>query len=688
MKKIIRTIFIFLILNCFQQNFFAQNINTDSIEVFLKNEKNDTVKMNTLNKFCRNFWQTGEYDKALNYAQTALSIAKKLKLKKGITSAYNNLGVTYWYQGHYAKALENHLAALKIKEELVEQAEKSKDPVQLKESKNSVAKSFNNIGIVYDAQRNFPKALEYYELALKMQEELGDRNGVASDLNNIGNVYHSEKNYSKAVAYFLRCLKMMQEMENKMGIESSLANLGNVYKSQRNYSKALEYDMQCLAMAEELNDRNGITVSLNNLGLVYAELGQYEKALEFLNKGLISAKEIDSKEWMKISYEGLSDLYEKMKQPAKALAYYKLFSDVKDSLLNDDNNKHIAQMQAQFDSNKKDSEINLLNKDKVLKETEIQKQKAETEKQQTQRNAFIVGFALVILLALFIFRSYRQKQKANIIITHQKVEVEKQKHIIEEKNKDITDSINYARRIQTAMLAPIEDISKTLKEFFILYKPKDIVSGDFYYYAVAGDKIIIAVADCTGHGVPGAFMSMIGNDALNEIILEKKCIVPGEILSNLHDGVRKALKQDTSKTQTADGMDIALCALDLKNNILEYAGALRNLYISRGQNKLLEEIKANKQSIGGVKSDVKKIFTNNTIQLNKGDAFYIFSDGYADQFGGTEGKKFMIKRLKDTLLEIQNNTMPEQETILNNTIEEWKGSTEQVDDILVVGVRV
>ncbi|OFY82188.1 MAG: hypothetical protein A3F72_08220 [Bacteroidetes bacterium RIFCSPLOWO2_12_FULL_35_15] len=424
MNKIIRTVFIFLILNCFQQNFFfAQNINTDSIEVFIKNEKNDTVKMNTLNKFCRTFWQTGEYDKALNYAKTALSIAKKLNLKKGITGAYNNLGVTYWYQGHYAKALENHLAALKIKEELVEQAEKNNDSVKLKESKNSVAKSFNNIGMVYDAQRNFPKALEYYEQALKIQEELGDRNGVASDLNNIGNVYHSEKNYSKAITYFLRCLKMMQEMGNKMGIESSLANLGNVYKSQRNYPKALEYDMQCLAMAEELDDRNGITVSLNNLGLVYSELGQYEKALEFLNKGLISAKEIDSKEWMKISYEGLSDLYERMKQPAKALAYYKLFSDVKDSLLNDDNNKHIAQMQTQFDSNKKDNEINLLNKDKVLKETEIQKQKAETEKQQTQRNAFIVGFALVILLALFIFRSYRQKQKANVIITEQKNEV-------------------------------------------------------------------------------------------------------------------------------------------------------------------------------------------------------------------------------------------------------------------------
>lgn len=688
MKKIIRVIFIFLILNFFPQNFFAQSINTDSIEVFLKNEKNDTVKMNASNKLCRDFWQTGEYNKSLQYAQTALSIAKKLNLKKGITSAYNNLGVTYWYQGYYSKALENHLSALKIKEELVEQAEKSNDPVQLKESKNSVAKSFNNIGMVYDSQNNFSKALQYYGQALKIQEELGDKNGVASDLNNIGNVYRSEKNYFKALEYFLKCLKIMKETGNKSGIESSLANLGNVYNSQKNYSKALEYDIQSLEIAKELNDKYAITVSLNNLGLVNENLGHNEKALEFLNQGLASAKEMGSKEWIKISYEALSDLYEKMKQPAKALEYYKLFSDVKDSLLNDDNNKNIAQMQAQFDSDKKDNEINLLNKDKVLKETEIQKQKAEAEKQQALRNAFIIGFILVMLFALFIFRSYRQKQKANIIITEQKNEVEKQKHIIEEKNKDITDSINYARRIQTAMLAPIEDIAKTLKDFFILYKPKDIVSGDFYYYAVAEEKIIIAVADCTGHGVPGAFMSMIGNDALNEIIIEKKCIVPGEILSNLHDGVRKALKQDTSKTQTADGMDIALCTLDLKNNTLEYAGALRNLYISRDQNKLLEEIKANKQSIGGAKSDIKKTFTNNIIQLNKGDAFYIFSDGYADQFGGTEGKKFMIKRLKDIILEIQNRTMPEQEIVLNNTIEDWKGSTEQVDDILVVGVRV
>jgi serine phosphatase RsbU (regulator of sigma subunit) len=223
-----------------------------------------------------------------------------------------------------------------------------------------------------------------------------------------------------------------------------------------------------------------------------------------------------------------------------------------------------------------------------------------------------------------------------------------------------------------------------LKEYFIFYKPKDIVSGDFYFYAQRSDKIILAVADCTGHGVPGAFMSMIGNDFLNQIIIEKGITRPSEILNQLNKGVKKALKQESGKSETSDGMDIALCTLDLKNKKMEYAGAMRPLFHADIE---LKEIHADKASIGGATSDDYQ-FTNHQLDLNEGDSIYIFTDGYVDQFGGEKGKKFMAKNFKNLLAGIHKKDMTEQHQILNNTINEWSKEKEQVDDILVMGIKI
>ena len=265
-------------------------------------------------------------------------------------------------------------------------------------------------------------------------------------------------------------------------------------------------------------------------------------------------------------------------------------------------------------------------------------------------------------------------------------EVMLQKSEIELKNRDILDNLQYAKRIQEAILPEIKLIYQTLQDSFIIYLPKDIVSGDFYSFAQKNDRVIIAAADCTGHGVTGAFMSMIGTSLLNQIVNEEGIIKPSQILNDLNTGIIQSLKQSETVNEVHDGMDIALCSIDLKNSSLIYAGANRPLWIfKKGE---LTLIKPTKSAIGGFQSTRKEEFTEQEIQLEKGDTIYLFTDGYADQFGGSEGKKLLSKRFRENLKEIQHLSMAEQEKILLKEFHSWKGNYEQVDDVLVIGIRL
>lgn len=295
----------------------------------------------------------------------------------------------------------------------------------------------------------------------------------------------------------------------------------------------------------------------------------------------------------------------------------------------------------------------------------------------------LITFGIFLLIAIIMLRFVRQIARAD---EEAKRKIEESNQIISQKNKDILDSINYARRIQNAILAPREEVFSTFTNAFILYKPKDIVSGDFYYYSRVNDHGIIAAADCTGHGVPGALMSMIGNDLLNHITRERKVTEPGKILDLLHKGITNVLKQDGKYGETRDGMDIALLSFDLKDrNKLQYAGAYRALCMVR--NGEMIEVKANKFPIGNASME-RDNFTNHEVELKPGDMCYFFTDGYADQFGGEQGKKFMMKKFHRLLVEVSSLPVEEQEKKLDEAIELWRGDHEQVDDILVIGIRV
>ena len=324
-------------------------------------------------------------------------------------------------------------------------------------------------------------------------------------------------------------------------------------------------------------------------------------------------------------------------------------------------------------------------------QAQIQAQQAQLEAEETQRYALFGGIGLLALFGGVMYNRFRLTRRQRDIIDEQKTLVEAQKSEVEEahnelseKNREILDSIKYAKRIQTAILPPNRIVKEYLNKSFILYKPKDVVAGDFYWLENREDWVYFAAADCTGHGVPGAMVSVICNNGLNRSLKEFGLKKPGEILDKTRELVIKEFEK--SEEEVKDGMDISLCALNTKTNSLQWAGANNPLWIVRHGTEEIEAIKADKQPIG--KFDLAKPFNTHKIKLNSGDTIYIFSDGFPDQFGGERGKKYKSGKFKRRLIELAQKDIHDQCAILDQEFENWRGDIEQLDDVCVIGVRI
>jgi serine phosphatase RsbU (regulator of sigma subunit) len=468
-------------------------------------------------------------------------------------------------------------------------------------------------------------------------------------------------------------------MGDKPGAAGVYNNIGVVYMYLNDYEKSLEYHFKVLKIREETNDVLASAGSYHNIGNVYIKQNKLKEAYYYLTHSLQIFKQVGFKEGIKDTYSSLSDLYDKSGDYKKACEYDKLYIDLKDSLLNEKSSRQIVEMNAKYDSEKKDKAL-------ITKDTEIAKQQAETEKQNLQRNAFIIGLVLVLVLAFFIFRSYRQKRTANELLKEKNGLIETQKKLVEEKNNKITDSLTYAKRIQQAILPTQELVKLILPQSFIFFKPKDIVSGDFYWmHAINKDEILFTVVDCTGHGVPGALMSIIGYNLLEQVVKEHHIYEPAMILKEVSKLMKDSLKQNDESAEVKDGMDIALCKINYQNKELEYAGAHNSLYLIR--NGILTETKADRRSVG-ISHSKSDSFLNHKIKLEKEDCLYIFSDGYADQKGGAENKKLFYSTFKELLVTIHQLPLEEQKEYLKKTITEWIGNKEQIDDMLIIGVKI
>lgn len=645
----------------------------------------------------------GHLDEALNAYEKCLTFREKLNNELATAKTLNEIGVIHNKKGNFSQSIAFHLRSLKIREK--------------NKNKQGISESCNNLGAVFQQENQLHKAIEYYKQSLEIEQSMGNKQNLSSIFNNIGVIYKELKQPNEALNYFNSSLKLKKELGDIKGEALTISNIGNVYGDLQQFETAISLLNQSLEIRQKINDVQGIAITLDNISRFYNQLREFEKAIEFANQSLNISFEYGLKNERKDVLKTLSEIYEKKGNYQYANSYYKQYNQLKDSLFNEESSRQIAEMQTKYETDKKQNEI------------EIQKGQIETkDAENKQQQLLILLIAAIALAAAFtstaVYRSLRvtKKQKGiiekqkNIVdeqrknveiknkeITLQKKKVEIAHEQISHKNKEITDSINYAQRIQKAMLPSARLIKEYLPNSFILYKPKDIVAGDFYWMHTSpspthnaaesaeekvfpfgedsgGATVFIAAADCTGHGVPGAMVSVVCHNALNRTVKEFGITTPARILEKTRELVIEQFNK--SDEEVNDGMDISLCTLNTKTNELNWAGANNPLWIIR--NNELTEYKPNKQPIG--KYIENKPFTNHTLQLQKDDSIYIFTDGYADQFGGEKGKKFKASAMRELLLSIQENTMEEQQEIINKKFEDWKGSIEQVDDVCVIGI--
>jgi len=615
----------------------------------------------TLNRMGLVYQQESEYNQALDCFSKDLALCEEIGDKEGKASAYNNIGLVYLRQGKYPKALDQMLNALQI--------------LELLGDKQGTASIHEAIGNLYNEQRDFTKALVEYNKTLSIYQEMQSKSEIANALCNIGLVYSEQSDKdSLALQYYRQALDIRYKIGDNNGIAISLLNLGGIYFQEGKIDATLDYLMKSLSLFEETGNKEGISNCLNGIGQIYITQKKYTKALEYENKSLALSKEMGTIEGIESAYQLLSNVYDSLHDTKHAFEYYKNFIAEHDSLFNKENTKKTVESEMNFQFEKKQA----VEKAEQERKEEVQK---EEERKQTLVIYFISGILLLVCgFAVFAYRSYLQKQKVNR-------ELDGKNQELAEKNKDILDSITYAKRLQDAILPPLSIIKKYLPDSFVLFKPKDIVAGDFYWMEKVGDTILIAAADCTGHGVPGAMVSVVCSNALNRAVKEFKITEPGKILDKVRDLVLETFEKSEDNVQ--DGMDISLASLTHSNKGIEvkWAGAYNSLWYV--QNSELKEVPADKQPIG--KTDNPKSFTTHTINIPASDAkavLYLFTDGYADQFGGPKGKKFKYKQLQEKLLAISQQQLAEQKQTLETALADWKGSLEQVDDVLIIGIRV
>jgi tetratricopeptide (TPR) repeat protein len=608
----------------------------------------------------------GNYEKSLEYFLKTLEIRKAIDDKKGMGDSCNNIGNIYDDQGNYEKALEYHSKSLAINKEIG--------------NKEGMGVSYNSIGFIYSNQGNSEKALEYYLKSLRITEELGDKNGIGDSYNNIGLIYSSQGNYEKALEFYLKSLGIDKELSNKNGMACSYNNIGIIYKYQGNYEKALEYYLKSLAIDKDLGDIKGIGDSNNNLGLFYKDQGNYENALDYLLKSKNIKQEINTIKGLDETSKSLSEVYKKLGKYKQALEMHELYMETKDSIAKMNAEEELYkfevdkeyELKKQADSIKHADEIIIQQAENLAKEEQL-----KSEKQRRTGLLVIVGLVLVSLGFVFV---QLRKTKA------QKVVIEGQHEKLNESHREITDSINYAKRIQDALMTSAVYIKDVLPESFILFNPKDVVSGDFYWvYRSPKGQIYFTVADCTGHGVPGAFMSMIGTSLLNEFIIENNIEDTAEVLTKMREQIIKSLDQKGLEGENKDGMDMALCKYDPKKGTVQYSGAYNPLlHISKNE---INQLKGNSQPVG-LHTGNKLPFTSKEIQVSKGDMLYIYSDGFPDQFGGEKGKKYLSGKFKNFLLSISDKPIDQQDALIKEEFANWIGDHEQIDDVCVMGVRI
>jgi len=640
----------------------------------------------------------GDVSGALNDYFESMKVFQEIGDRPRVANSLNSIAFVYQNQGDIQSSLNYHTRCLKLREQIGD--------------KNGLAQSYNNIGLLYESQGDVVKALEFFTKSLSIKQQMGDKNGMALALHNIGLIYDHKEDISQALEYYKKSCRLREETGDKQGIAYCYNNIGKMYRLKKEEKVALDYYSRALKLFNEIGDRKGQAVAMINLSAIFQMQNNLKMASLYGQKGIEISNSLGYPQLIQNGSKRLFSIYKEIGDYKRALENYELYIKMRDSLNNIETQKATIKQQTKYEYDKQKA----VEDEKHAAEIKQQEEKAAADKKR--QNIVIASVSIVLLLvavfSVILFNRFRVTQKQKAIIEVKEKETQFQKHLIEEKHKEITDSINYAERIQRSFLATQEHLNKNLSEYFILFKPKDVVSGDFYWSATlsspqgggeGGGLFALCTADSTGHGVPGAIMSLLNITSLEKAIETETS--PDKILNTTRKIIIERLKKDGSSEGGKDGMDCSLCAFDFKNKKLFVANAnnpvwiVRNCHPERSEGsqdrdaplslsmkeKEVIEVKGDKMPVG--KHDKQDTpFTLKEYDLQKGDIVYTLTDGFPDQFGGEKGKKFMSKNLREQLVANSRLPMQEQRSLLEKTFKDWVGNLEQVDDVTIIGVRI
>ncbi len=637
--------------------------------------KNNNLTKETIKSYLtlsRTYRTIGSYDTALLYIDSSKTLANTKASTDQLPLIFDFEGMIYMRTGNYEEATKSFYKCIEI-------AEKQND-------KTKTHDGFAHLGSVEFYRGDFKKSINYYKKALAYINTKENKSKYILTLDNIGLDFNNMKMFDSALYYQKRAVSMIEQLKDSTYLAESYINIGSTLLNLNKASEAEYYIKKAYVIDMALNKDYGIQLSNLYMGKLYKAKGQFKEALPYLLKSYSIAKSLEIPSQIRNSASMLTEIYDTLGLYNESVPYYKEVIEMSSVEFSEQNAKAIQELSTKYETEKKQEQIQQLKADSILKEAIIQKDK------NIQLFIGIISFLLLVMSAFFIYRFIEKKkdnkllQSKNESIEKQNTEINSQKEQLQHKNIEITDSINYAKRIQSSVLPSVSFVKNLLPNSFIYFKPKDIVSGDFYWAVQKGNFIYFALADCTGHGVPGAMMSMLGSSLLNQIVLNANIELPNEILKQLHYQVVKSLNENIEHRDSKDGMDIALIRIDLSDKKVLYAGAGRPLYVIK--NNVLTQYKADKYSIGGIYDAYQITYQLNEISIDEATQLYMFSDGVPDQFGGPKGKKFMTKQLQDILRSTSTLPIEVQFNKFQTTFESWIGDTEQTDDVSLFSVSL
>jgi serine phosphatase RsbU (regulator of sigma subunit) len=724
-----------------QQKKETKDTTLDSLETALLQAKGDTSKVRILFA-TTNYIRKKDVKKATDYAQKNFELAKKVGNMKSLGLAYRGLGLCYdGQQGEIEKTFHNFKEAIRIFEGLKEEELlhdtyneiaiayynqqisdkaleyflKTLKYAQKTGKKEIEAKLLNNIASLYAREEDTENAEKFFLQSLSINKEVKNYAQMASNFNNLGNIYKRQEKYKEAIATLEEMLSLADKIKDPIKISTGLGTLSSVYRATKDYEKALSYAKQALDMKEKANDQRGKLIALNEIANVYLDNKDYANAEKYLKSSLELGLKLKAFGNLMGIYQDLGLVYAKQQRYQEAYEYEVKFVKIKDSIQTADKTNQIIKMKTIYDTEAKEAENQRL------------KQVGEAQKAQFFWIVLAISSLLggVVIVAFILYRNNAHKQRLNNILTKQKTVLSEQKEeiqvqneelrqqqeeitaqrdfiekqnnelkgrneLIETKNHIIESSIQVALQIQNAMLPYQTRMQDTLKNYFVLNKPKDIVSGDYYWLQQHEGKVILAVIDCVGHGVPGALMSMIAHALLDKVIVLQGYTEPADILTHLDYEVKYALQNNNDNTQ--GGMDVALVTWrneeqPTKETIsVTFGGAKRPLLVKRPNSPEIEEFGGTRRSVGG-DININIPFAQETFELEKGSMLYMFSDGITDQ-NDIKRNRIGTNKLKQILLENHHLPLEEQQRLLDETITQHMEGTFQRDDIVLIGVKL